>query len=422
MKLIELRGISKHYGAVIALDDLSLELRQGDFLSIIGPSGSGKTTLLGILGLLETPSAGSYLLEGQPVSELDEAARSRLRNRGFGFVFQQFSLIPNLNAWQNVARPLVYARVPKREQRARALELLERLGLAHRAEHRPAQLSGGEQQRVAIARALVNDPDIILADEPTGNLLEREWESVLEVFEALNRLDKTIVMTTHEPSIASRATTRLCLRNGRIVPCPETSAPLPIADLRPANLQLDFLGVSEAVLDGELLPLTLRTAEIVALLAQHSEGLSAQQLLLLLYGEKGNPGTLRATLSKLRTLLPIASRPYRIAAPYRADFLRVESLLKEGRLQEAVELYRGELLPDSEAPGIALTRETLHESLRQAVLVLGDARALLTLAERLDDDLELWEAALKGLTEDDPQWALVQARVERIRKAWSEFP
>ncbi|MDQ3458254.1 MAG: ABC transporter ATP-binding protein [Deinococcota bacterium] len=422
MKLIELRGISKHYGAVIALDDLSLELRQGDFLSIIGPSGSGKTTLLGILGLLETPSAGSYLLEGQPVSELDEAARSRLRNRGFGFVFQQFSLIPNLNAWQNVARPLVYARVPKREQRARALELLERLGLAHRAEHRPAQLSGGEQQRVAIARALVNDPDIILADEPTGNLLEREWESVLEVFEALNRLDKTIVMTTHEPSIASRATTRLCLRNGRIVPCPAVSALSPSADLPSANLQLDFLGVSEAVLDGEPLPLTLRTAEIMALLAQHPEGLSAQQLLLLLYGEKGNPGTLRATLSKLRTLLPIASRPYRLTVSYRADFLRVESLLKEGRLQEAVEFYRGELLPDSEAPGIALTRETLHESLRQAVLVLGDTRALLTLAERLDDDLELWEAALEGLAEDDPKRALVQARVERIRRAWSESP
>jgi hypothetical protein len=160
----------------------------------------------------------------------------------------------------------------------------------------------------------------------------------------------------------------------------------------------------------------------MALLAQHPEGLSAQQLLLLLYGEKGNPGTLRATLSKLRTLLPIASRPYRLTVSYRADFLRVESLLKEGRLQEAVEFYRGELLPDSEAPGIALTRETLHESLRQAVLVLGDTRALLTLAERLDDDLELWEAALEGLAEDDPKRALVQARVERIRRAWSESP
>ncbi len=215
--LIELTGCSKRYGNVLAVDDVSLALVAGEFMAITGPSGSGKSTLLGLLGLLETPTAGTYSFRGTRVTEFDDRETSRLRNRSFGFVFQQFHLLPELSAWENVSRPLVYANVPRRERRQRAAALLERFGLGARAEHRPAQLSGGEQQRVAIARALVNDPDVILADEPTGNLPREQWAPVLAALAELNAEGKTVVIVTHEPEVAAAAQREVAIHDGRLV-------------------------------------------------------------------------------------------------------------------------------------------------------------------------------------------------------------
>lgn len=214
--LIELTGCTKRYGNVTAVDDVSLVLHESEFMAITGPSGSGKSTLLGILGLLEAPSAGTYSFRGIPVTEFADTETSRLRNRSFGFVFQQFHLLPELSAWENVARPLVYASVPKRARRERALALLERFGLAARADHRPAQLSGGEQQRVAIARALVNEPELILADEPTGNLPREQWAPILSALAELNAEGKTVVIVTHEPEVAAAATRTLSIHDGRL--------------------------------------------------------------------------------------------------------------------------------------------------------------------------------------------------------------
>lgn len=215
--LIRLERFSKSYGKVTALDGVSLEVKAGEFIAITGPSGSGKSTLLGMLGLLETPTGGTYLFQGQAVGKLSDTETSRLRNRGFGFVFQGFYLLPELTAWENVARPLLYAGVVRGERKGRALAMLEALGLADRARHRPAELSGGEQQRVAIARALVNDPDVILADEPTGNLPQAQWEPILQSLETLNQAGKTVFIVTHDPQVAARASRQVALRDGRIM-------------------------------------------------------------------------------------------------------------------------------------------------------------------------------------------------------------
>ena len=215
--LIRLERFSKSYGKVRAVEDVSLDVHEGDFAAITGASGSGKTTLLGMVGLLETASDGTYTFKGRTVTQLADSEASKLRNQKFGFVFQQFHLLPELSAWENVARPLVYAGVAKRERKARALALLEKLGLAERANHRPAQLSGGEQQRVAIARALINDPDIILADEPTGNLPQAQWEPILELLEELNQQGKTVLIVSHEPQVADRARRKIVLQDGRVV-------------------------------------------------------------------------------------------------------------------------------------------------------------------------------------------------------------
>ena len=216
-QLIRLQGCSRTYGTVDAVRDADLSVAAGEFIAISGASGSGKSTLLGMIGMLESPSSGSYSFRGTPVTELPDSEQSRLRNATFGFIFQQFHLLPELTAWENVARPLRYAGVGRRERRERALALLGDFGLATRAQHRPAQLSGGQQQRVAIARALVNDPDVILADEPTGSLPQAQWQQVLETFEQLHGSGKTVILVTHEPKVAERALRQVVLQDGQIV-------------------------------------------------------------------------------------------------------------------------------------------------------------------------------------------------------------
>jgi putative ABC transport system ATP-binding protein len=200
--------------AVEALREVDLRVDKGDFLAIMGPSGSGKSTLLHIMGCLDRPSHGRYLFRGRDVSSLPDRELARIRNREIGFVFQSFNLLPDETALENVALPLLYAGVGDRRSRAR--EALERVGLADRAEHRPAELSGGEQQRVAIARALVKTPAVLLADEPTGNLDSASGERVLRVLGELREGGLTVVVITHDPEVAGRAARILYLRDGRL--------------------------------------------------------------------------------------------------------------------------------------------------------------------------------------------------------------
>ena len=202
---------------LLALDRVDLQVRTGEWVALVGPSGSGKSTLLAILGLLDRPTSGTYLLDGQPVERLDDLALARVRNRRLGFVFQAFNLLPGLRADENVALPLRYAGVARPERLARARAALERVGLADRAHHKPSELSGGQCQRVAVARALVSDPAVILADEPTGNLDSSSGAAVLELFVALHRAGRTIVMVTHDPDIARVADRRVALVDGRVV-------------------------------------------------------------------------------------------------------------------------------------------------------------------------------------------------------------
>jgi len=202
---------------VHALRGVSIDIASGDFVAVMGPSGSGKSTFMHLLGCLVRPSAGEVLLSGRRVSGLDGDARARLRNREIGFVFQTFNLLARTSAAENVALPLVYAGVPARERRARALEMLERVGLADRAGHLPSQLSGGQQQRVAIARALVTRPRLILADEPTGALDSRTSQEILALLCALNGQGLTVVLVTHEPEVARSARRALQFLDGRVV-------------------------------------------------------------------------------------------------------------------------------------------------------------------------------------------------------------
>jgi putative ABC transport system ATP-binding protein len=200
-----------------ALSDISLRIARREFLGVLGRSGSGKSTLLSILGLLDRPDSGSYVLNGREVAELREDTRASIRNREIGFVFQAATLLPRSTALENVEMPLAYAHVGHSERRRRALAALDRVGLAHRARHWPSQLSGGEQQRVAIARALVNDPVLILADEPTGALDSKTADSVLSLFEQLNRDGRTIVVVTHAPDVAKRAQRCITIFDGKII-------------------------------------------------------------------------------------------------------------------------------------------------------------------------------------------------------------
>jgi putative ABC transport system ATP-binding protein len=217
----DLEGVARSYGEgstlVAALDSLDLTIPRGEFVAVFGPSGSGKTTLLQLLGALDCPSGGSIRFEGQPMEELGDAALAGLRLRAMGFVFQQFNLIPTLSAAENVESALAPFNQPRAEQRRRAIEQLEAIGLGSRADHLPRQLSGGEQQRVAIARALIRSPRVILADEPTGNLDTRNGEMVMDVLARLHsELEITLVLVTHDEWIADRADRVIRLADGRL--------------------------------------------------------------------------------------------------------------------------------------------------------------------------------------------------------------
>jgi putative ABC transport system ATP-binding protein len=201
---------------VHALRGVSLEIRRNEYVAIMGPSGSGKSTLMNMIGCLDTPTSGSYLLEGQDVSEMSDRQLAQVRNQRIGFVFQTFNLLPRATVLSNVELPLVYGNVGRGERRKRAMEAIERVGLADRSSHQPNELSGGQRQRVAIARALVCNPSIILADEPTGNLDSATGEEIMRIFDGLHASGQTIVLVTHEDQIAAHALRVIRLRDGMI--------------------------------------------------------------------------------------------------------------------------------------------------------------------------------------------------------------
>ncbi len=219
-EIIRIRDLSREYRmgeeTILALRGVSLDIGRNEYVAIMGPSGSGKSTMMNLLGCLDTPTGGEYRLNGEEVSRLSDDALARVRNREIGFVFQTFNLLPRASALHNVELPLVYAGVGARERRRRAAAALGRVGLGDRMEHRPNELSGGQRQRVAIARALVNEPSILLADEPTGNLDSVTSEEIMRVFGDLHAAGQTVIMVTHEPDIAAHAERVVVLRDGRV--------------------------------------------------------------------------------------------------------------------------------------------------------------------------------------------------------------
>ncbi|KKP61728.1 MAG: ABC transporter, ATP-binding protein [Candidatus Levybacteria bacterium GW2011_GWA2_37_36] len=218
--MIKVLKLSKIYkiGEVetVALDNVSFEIKKGEFVAIMGPSGSGKSTLMHILGILDLPTSGEYILDGQKVSQLTEDESAEMRNKKIGFIFQAFNLLPRTTAMQNVMLPMRYANIPKEERFKKAKKYLEMVGLGNRLDHTSNQLSGGQQQRVAIARGLAMDPAILLADEPTGNIASVQAEEIMAIFKKLNKEGHTIVMITHEPDIAKHAKRIIHIKDGRI--------------------------------------------------------------------------------------------------------------------------------------------------------------------------------------------------------------
>ena len=220
MPLVELRSVSKVYHLgdeeIRALDNVTLNIAEGEFISIIGPSGSGKSTLMHILGCLDSPTKGTIQLDGLMIQNASTRQLAGIRNRKIGFVFQFFNLLPKLNVAQNVELPMIYSGISAKERKQRAMTALEAVDLANRARHRPSQLSGGQQQRAAIARALVNDPRIVFADEPTGNLDSHTGDAILQLFRKLSQQGRTIVLVTHDPEIAAVTPRRIEIRDGKI--------------------------------------------------------------------------------------------------------------------------------------------------------------------------------------------------------------
>ena len=221
MALIELREVTKRYRVgeqeIVALDGIDLDIAQGEYAAIIGPSGSGKSTLMHLLGCLDTPSTGRMVIDGIDASRAGGNRLSELRNAKIGFVFQSFNLLPKFNVLQNVELPMIYAGIDSAARKRRALAAIERVGLSNRVKNTPLQLSGGQMQRVAIARAIVNDPRIIFADEPTGNLDSTTGESILALFQELSAQGRTIVLVTHDADIAAHTPRRIEMRDGKIV-------------------------------------------------------------------------------------------------------------------------------------------------------------------------------------------------------------
>jgi len=220
MNLIEMNSICKSYRNIgfetKVLKDVTLHIKEGDYVSIIGPSGAGKSTLMAIMGCLSQPTSGEYILDNEDVGKLNDRKLSRVRNEKIGFVFQAFHLLPGVTAMENVSLPLVYAKNPPRNIKERARELLTKVGLEHRLHHTPGQLSGGEQQRVTIARSLINDPRIILADEPTGNLDSKNGVETMKTFDNLIKEGKTIILITHDQEVAQHADRIISIRDGQV--------------------------------------------------------------------------------------------------------------------------------------------------------------------------------------------------------------
>lgn len=221
MALIDMKAIVKNYKmgetTVRALRGVDVKVEDGEFISIVGPSGSGKSTLMNVIGCLDRPSSGDYHLGGDKVDELSDDELARIRNKRIGFVFQTFNLLPRTNCLHNVELPLLYSNVPRKTREAKAHEMLERVGLKDRVHHNPSELSGGERQRVAIARALVNEPTIVLADEPTGNLDSKTGSEIMSIFNMLNDEGKTVVLVTHEKYIADYSRRMIYLKDGQVV-------------------------------------------------------------------------------------------------------------------------------------------------------------------------------------------------------------